>query len=378
MRTKSTQYDKIRRATIWSLGIGLAVAWLGPFIALAEPGGTAPLAIVAGCAGLVVFSWLFVRVVNRVVVGLPARREIVAAGAVAVLTLLLTSWRVPQQAAVIGWPLILAVWAGVAALVQTRLQAVVTGVVTVLVLASVTGAWDGRVYYYAFVTVTLTWANRFQIWFWQVVRAAHEGKEAQAKLAVTEERLRFSRDLHDTVGHSLSAIAVKSELAARLAEVDAAGAAEEMAEVRRLARESLREIRAVVHGYRTVDLQAELRSVTAVLEAAGIVCTLERDGVDLPDEVGTLLAWVVRESTTNVLRHSTATRCRIALRAEGTEVALEVTNNGGGAPGSLPGSGLAGMTERVSALGGVLTAGPGRQGEFRLRAVLPLTPYKRS
>src|SRR5690606_23638090 len=123
----------------------------------------------------------------------------------------------------------------------------------------------------------------------------------------------FSRDLHDVVGHSLSAIAVKSELAARLATLQPERAEAEMREVRQLAREALREIRAVVRGYRTVDLDSELRSVRAVLNAAEIRTELELPGTRLPDEVSTVIAWLVREGTTNVLRHSTASWCRIAV-----------------------------------------------------------------
>jgi two-component system sensor histidine kinase DesK len=215
-------------------------------------------------------------------------------------------------------------------------------------------------------------ANRFQLWFWQVVKLAEEGKEAQSRLAVTEERLRFSRDLHDLVGHSLSAIAVKSEVAVKLSKVDTGRAVAEMDEVRGLARQALKEIRTAVRGYRTVDLDAEMRSMTAVLEAAGIRCTLETPQERLPEELATLLAWVVREGTTNVLRHSSATRCRIMIALRDGTAVLEMTNDGMVETGGRGGTGLVGLSERLAVMEGVVAAGPGGAGEFRLRATIPL------
>ena len=378
----TTQVHKIKQVTFWSLLSGLLLAWMTPFLlVMAEQGRSAPLSFVVGGAGLAVFSWVYVRAVKRMIVAAPARREVVLSGVIALLVSLLALWTPGQQGLsgqqglTIGWPTVLAVWAALAAIDQSRKRAFLTWAAVSLISVPLAG-WGGPpAAFYVFLSAVLICANRFQIWLWEVLREAHEGREAMAKLAVSQERLRFSRDLHDTVGHSLSAIAVKSELAARLSEVDAAKAAAEMTEVRRLARESLREIRAVVHGYRSVDLGAELRSVAAVMQAAGIDCVLETTEADIPDELGTLLAWVVRESTTNVLRHSSATSCRITLGVTGGKVELEIVNDGvpANGHGDRQGSGIPGMTERVSSLGGVLTVGSARPGEFRLRAVLPLS-----
>ena len=154
-------------------------------------------------------------------------------------------------------------------------------------------------------------------WLWRTIRDAHDSQEAKARLAVSEERLRFARDLHDLLGHSLSVITLKSELSAKLATKDAAKAAIEMSEVRRLAAESLVEVQVAVDGYRSLDLDEELAGVRAALEAAGARCTIEARADDLSPPARTLLAWAVREGATNVLKHSPATRCSIIDRRRG-------------------------------------------------------------
>ncbi|RBQ15369.1 hypothetical protein DP939_35265 [Spongiactinospora rosea] len=204
-------------------------------------------------------------------------------------------------------------------------------------------------------------------WLWGATQELQTGQEARAQLAVSEERLRFSRDLHDLLGHSLSVISLKSELSAKLALKDPAKAAGEMHEVRRLARDSLKEVRAAVRGYRDIDLDAELASVRAVLEAAGIRCAVDARTADLSPERRALLAWAVREGVTNILKHSTATQCSITIH----EGVLEIRNNGvTGSPGST-GSGLHGLSERISTEGGSLSAGPTDTGEYLLRAAMP-------
>ncbi|WP_017542330.1 sensor histidine kinase, partial [Nocardiopsis prasina] len=210
---------------------------------------------------------------------------------------------------------------------------------------------------------------------WDVVTEAHAARDAQARLAVSEERLRFARDMHDLLGHSLSALAVKSELAARLAEIDPQAASREMTAVQHLARDALREVRTAVSGYRDVDLAAESAGVQAVLTAAGVRCTVAGADVDVPADQRSIASWVVREGTTNVLRHSTAKNCAVTLRRDGGTLVVEVFDDGaqpGGGAASF-GNGLSGLGERVSAAGGALTAGPASAGTgFLLRAVVPL------
>ncbi|GAA3746001.1 two-component system sensor histidine kinase DesK [Spinactinospora alkalitolerans] len=274
-----------------------------------------------------------------------------------------------------------ALWWSVAALVAPRRR---VAAVTVVLLAL---PWVRLAFYadpdpilMAFVWgAAVLWApamllcNLAVLWLWEVANEANDARHAQARLAVTEERLRFARDMHDLIGHSLSGIAVKSELAARLAERDPARAAQEMAAVQQVARDALREVRSAVSGYRDVDLSDELASVRAVLTAAGVSCTVTGGDIDMPAELRTLTAWVVREGATNVLRHSVARRCDIMLRREEHAVVIEVHNDGArGGEGILRrGNGLTGLTERVTALGGAFSASATHGGGFLLRAVLP-------
>ncbi|MFC7326514.1 sensor histidine kinase [Marinactinospora rubrisoli] len=231
-------------------------------------------------------------------------------------------------------------------------------------------------------TIPVVWApimlaaNHAVLLLWDVANEAHAAREAQARLAVSEERLRFARDLHDLLGHSLSGVAVKSELAARLAQRDPDRAAAEMVQVQQLAREALREVRAAVSGYRDVDLAAELASVRAVLQAGGTRCTLTGADVGLTPEQRTTVAWVCREGATNVLRHSSARRCDLSLAREERAVVVEMFNDGArGSAGQVQyGNGLTGLTERVAAVGGTLSARPVTGGGFLLRAVLPAEP----
>ncbi|MGY1609683.1 sensor histidine kinase [Geodermatophilus sp. SYSU D00700] len=202
-----------------------------------------------------------------------------------------------------------------------------------------------------------------------------EAREELARNAVAEERLRFARDLHDLLGHSLSLIALKSELAGRLAEADPARARAEMADVEAAARRALAEVRDAVSGYRQVSCAQALAEARSALSGAGIAVRLPARVPTLPGPVDAALGWVVREATTNVLRHSGARAVAVTLTDDGTEAVLTVTDDGRGpADDTAPGSGLTGLAERVGALGGALTGGAGRDGGYELRAVLPLAP----
>lgn len=201
---------------------------------------------------------------------------------------------------------------------------------------------------------------------------AEEAKEVQARLAVAEERLRFGRDMHDVLGRNLAVIALKSELAVELAERGRPEAVAQMVEVQRIARESQREVRELVRGYREADLAVELDGARGVLEAAGIDCTVSGPADGLPAGVQSALGWVVREATTNVLRHGNARSCAIRLAAADAVVTLVVENDGvpDHAP-AAPGSGLAGLRERLAPMGGTLeTTRPGDR--FRLTVTVPL------
>ncbi|MGW2441215.1 sensor histidine kinase, partial [Streptomyces goshikiensis] len=217
-------------------------------------------------------------------------------------------------------------------------------------------------------------AYGFSGWLLKTVYELDHARELQAQLAVAEERLRFGRDLHDVMGRNLAVIALKSELAVQLARRERPEAVDQMIEVQRIARESQREVRDVVRGYREADLAVELEGARGVLSAAGMDCLVEFEaGRALPAEVQSALGWVVREATTNVLRHGDARTCLIRLTADDEGALTLLVENDGApeAPAGPPGSGLAGLRERLAVVDGTLRAGPVDGGRFRLLAEVP-------
>ncbi|MFF1306529.1 sensor histidine kinase [Streptomyces sp. NPDC058307] len=219
----------------------------------------------------------------------------------------------------------------------------------------------------------LAFTSVFSVWLLNAVYELDSARETRARLAVAEERLRFGRDLHDVMGRNLAVIALKSELAVQLARRGREEAVDQMTEVQRIAQETQREVRDVVRGYREADLGIELAGARGVLLAAGIDCEVTGEPGGLPAEVQSALGWVVREATTNVLRHGDAKRCEVAVRTEAGRVVLTVENDGVlRSSAGAGGSGLAGLRERLAAVAGTLEAGPVREGVFRLVAQVPL------
>jgi two-component system, NarL family, sensor histidine kinase DesK len=208
-----------------------------------------------------------------------------------------------------------------------------------------------------------------------LVRELHQARDELARLAVAEERLRFARDLHDLLGHSLSLIVLKSELAGKLAGTAPERATREVGDIERVAREALREVRDAASGYRQPRLDEEMQGARQALQAAGMSVRAERTGGPLPAPVESVLAWAVREGATNALRHSRAHRVGIRLAADHSAARLEIIDDGSGAaPGGAGGSGLHGLRERVEARHGSVEFGPRPEGGFRLAVSLPLTP----
>jgi two-component system, NarL family, sensor histidine kinase DesK len=177
-------------------------------------------------------------------------------------------------------------------------------------------------------------------------------REENARLAVADERNRFARDLHDILGHSLTVITVKAELANRLFDVDPSRARAELADLERLSRDALSDVRRAVEGYRDLTLPGELARAREALRAAGIEADLPHSTDEVPSQLRELFAWTVREGVTNVIRHSGATRCTVRFGPQG----VEVLDDGLGAhePGAGGGHGINGLRERAAALGAVL------------------------
>ncbi|MFE2934544.1 sensor histidine kinase [Streptomyces sp. NPDC059278] len=203
-------------------------------------------------------------------------------------------------------------------------------------------------------------------------------RQELARSAVEKERLRFSRDLHDLLGHTLSVIVVKSEAARRLAPRDMDAALLQVADIESVGRQALTEIREAVTGYREGSLATELDRARSALTAAGIEPVVRRSGPPLAPQTEALLGWVVREAVTNVVRHSHATTCSFVLDGTAERVRLTVTDDGSGPDGDTPatpgigGTGLTGLTERLAASGGSLRAGPAPGHGFVVTAELPV------
>ncbi|MGA5272499.1 sensor histidine kinase [Streptomyces cellulosae] len=209
------------------------------------------------------------------------------------------------------------------------------------------------------------------------VRELREARRELARRAVEEERLRFSRDLHDLLGHTMSVIVVKSEAARRLAPLDTEAALAQVTDIEAVGRQALTEIREAVTGYREGSLDTELDRARSALAAAGVVPVVRRSGPVPGARTEVLLGWVVREAVTNVVRHSGARRCEIAIEADGERARLTVTDDGdgtradGGAAGA-DGTGLRGLAERLAAADGTLRTGRGDGGGFEVVAELPV------
>ncbi|MCT9087926.1 sensor histidine kinase [Streptomyces sp. ASQP_92] len=214
----------------------------------------------------------------------------------------------------------------------------------------------------------------------ETVRELRDTRQELARTAVEKERLRFSRDLHDLLGHTLSVIVVKSEAARRIARRDLDAALGQVADIESVGRQALTEIREAVTGYREGSLATELDRARSALSAAEVEPVVRQSGPPLPAQAEALLGWVVREAVTNVVRHSAATRCEIAVEGTPERVTLTITDNGRGAPTApaptprIGGTGLKGLTERLAAASGSLTAGPAPRTGFRVTAELPVDP----
>jgi two-component system, NarL family, sensor histidine kinase DesK len=197
-------------------------------------------------------------------------------------------------------------------------------------------------------------------------------REELARTAVSEERLRFSRDLHDLLGHTLSVMVIKAQAVRKLIPRDGGLAVEQAADIETIGRDALRQVRLAVTGYRGRGLAAEIDGARMALRDAGIELLVRQEGTPLPDEAGSLLGWAVREGVTNVIRHSGAGNCEISVTGRGDTAVLSISDDGSGGP-PAEGNGLRGLTEQVGGTGGRLQAGPAERGGYVLTVTLPLT-----
>lgn len=261
----------------------------------------------------------------------------------------------------------LTAWRAAAAVVGLTLLAVLLGAATNSPLSA-----TGQIFFIIPAVGSLVY------FFSRAIRVNQELRLARqeiARLAVSEERLRFARDLHDLLGHTLSLITLKSELARRLVSASPEQAAIELGDIESAARQALTEVREAVADYRQPTLASELRAARELLTAAGVTCTQRGQPEPLSASAEAALSWAVREGVTNVIRHSHARSCVISLTQREGRVGVEVRDDGAANPvatGATRGNGLAGLKERVVALGGACEAGPAPQGGFRLAVSLPV------
>lgn len=254
---------------------------------------------------------------------------------------------------------------------------VVPVVVVLIGLASGAGAlvagWGWGVVSWLTVTTVLSGMGTFVVHrLGATIGELNRTRQQLAEAAVSAERMRFSRDLHDLLGHTLSVIVVKAEVVRRLAETDPAAAAAHGAEIETLGRSALTEVRQAVAGYREGSLDDEISRAAAALRAGGVEPEIGHVPSGLDPGAERQLTWVVREATTNVLRHSEARSCAVRVERSGGRARVTVADDGRGTPGSVrSGTGLLGLRERLAERGGTVTV-EHRPDGFTLVAEVPL------
>ena len=224
--------------------------------------------------------------------------------------------------------------------------------------------------YATFTLVVLTAALYGSARLVRVLEELQATRAELAELAVGRERLRVSRDLHDLLGQSLSAVSLKGDLAIRLLGRDPPAARAEIEGLTGVARQALQGIRAVTRDEHAVSLATEVEGAAGLLRAAGIDTRVDLDLPRLPGPVEEVLGWAVREGVTNVLRHSQARTCWISAGRRDGRLWLEIVNDGAGLPAGQ-GSGLAGLTDRSQMVSGSVSAGRTPEGRFRLLVEVP-------
>ncbi len=346
---------------VWSVGAPVfGAAWiLAPTAGFAATDPAAwQIALVA--VGVPVFAALFLL---TVMTERPVLQPVLGMLAIAVALTLAAD-------PVFGW---LFVWAGSAAGVRLTAPWNLKAVASITALAAATLALAGEGTAFWGITSAVAATSALWLLIGGLLRANVQLREARAELAemaVAEERLRFARDLHDLLGHDLSLIALKAELAGKLLPARVEQAATEVEEIRELTRSALGQVREAVDGYRRPSLPTELAGAKVALEAAGIEVRVEGPHEPLDPDVESVLAWAVREGATNAIRHSGARHAAITVR----DGMLEIADDGRGAPQADPGgNGLTGLRERAQTVGGTVEAGAGPDGGFRLRVRVPAT-----
>jgi two-component system, NarL family, sensor histidine kinase DesK len=353
-----------RGAVSWYTGAAFALLWListGQDVVAASPSAAS---VALGIALVVLFGLAFL-VSAPLAWALPTAGRLGVCAALFALTFALFPW--------LGWG-IAGMWTYVGVIVGMCVFAwrltwpLILGLgALALVSAAAVDGWSEGILWLPAIIVSI---SLMMAAFARTTAAMNQLRATQAQLealAVERERGRVARDIHDILGHSLTVVTVKAELAGRLVDVDPARAKAEIAEVESLARGALADVRATVAGVRSVNVSGELAAARAALDAAGIAAELPSSTDAVPPERRELAGWVVREGVTNVVRHSDASTCRVTLGAHEIEVADDGV---GPTPAATSSTGLSGLRERVEAAGGRMTVGRSDLGGFSLRVQL--------
>ncbi|MYS19433.1 MULTISPECIES: sensor histidine kinase [unclassified Streptomyces] len=363
-----------RQAVVKLLWISIWLLYLGAPVSDLTGGGHRPAVTAAAAIGLTAFVLCYLGLVflRTNTPQQPERWLYGVLGALTGLSLLLS--------ATLGedW-LVLFVYVAVACGAVLPPPRSRWAVPAVTALLAAVGAWvDSNQDLYVSLIIPSLLGGFAMVGIKQLIRTMQELREARATvahLAATEERLRLARDLHDLLGHSLSLITLKSELAGRMLPDRPGDAAQQVADIEQVSRQALVDVREAVSGYRRPTVAQELAAARGALASAGIAARLhaaERVPGLSPAGEGAL-AWALREAVTNVVRHSGARTCVVALETADGAARLTVSDDGcGPAPDQRPGNGLSGLTERLILAGGTVRTSRAGDGGFRLTATVPL------
>jgi two-component system sensor histidine kinase DesK len=342
----------------WVKWLYLAYLLLYPIPWFARAPDTADL--LASAAGIGAFLWIYVTGFEAV-----GRRRLLGVAAMTAIGWLLLPFG--------GlWGVFLVYAAAAAGFIEPARRAglVIAAIAAPLVLVALIQRWPFWSWVpTAFFVVVIGLSSRYSAAIESKNRELMASRDEARRLAALAERERIARDLHDLLGHTLTVVAVKADLASRLVDRDPARARAEIEDIQSTARAALADVRAAVTGMRSTTLAAELADARRALAAAGIELSIDGQPQALPPGVESVLAFALREGVTNVIRHAGARACRLRLDVAGGEARLELRDDGRGFAGA-EGNGLAGLRERLAAVNGTLSLAP--EGGTVLRATVPL------